>query len=244
MSRLLSSHYYSHPFRSRSPRHVAPRLRLELLSKHKTKSFSSTFRKRVQKCLNSENESDDIDIDKLAKQLSKAARHRRFLSQPPFEERKEDFDPEDFEVIRTLGYLTVKVTKPHDLSAESSEGSTPSRNAAIIAHKARYYGRPPFGFPTLVLLKEYLYSAKTIAENEFRALTCLTTLPEDQWEVFLQNIPSFHRRYAFRQQHRMKKTKNPSFSYWDTFEDHSIPIFLPKRPSNDAVFGSFINGKN
>lgn len=90
---------------------------------------------------------------------------------------------EDFEVVKTLGYLSVKVSEPRELMIEKSLEDSPSKRAAVLAFAARYFSGKQNQFPVLTLLKEYLPAARSAAENEFRALTQLTEIPEKKWEV-------------------------------------------------------------
>jgi len=105
------------------------------------------------------------------------------MVQSPLEERREEFDMEDFEVVQTLGYLSVKVSKPREMMVEEMKGGMMAKQAAVIAFAARYFSGKPYRYPVLTLLKEFLPEARSVAENEFRALTHLTEIPEDKWQA-------------------------------------------------------------
>lgn len=132
----------------------------------------SYLRRRVH-CRSLDDDADEeLDIDALASRLSREAQSRRAHLRTSLDVREPDFDIDDFEIVQTLGYLSVRSSKSRDQEA-----------AAVVAFVARYFSGRPYQYPVLTLLKEYLPSAKAIAENEFGAVMQLAPLPENKWEV-------------------------------------------------------------
>eukprot|EP00210_Caulerpa_lentillifera_P002425 g2324.t1 len=146
------------------PLRTVPVFRPVLLHRRRSRLFSSS----------PDESSNNIDIDKLAQQLSKAATHRR--KDRALQLPDSVFELDDFEIVQTLGYLTVKI-------ANSMDANSAKDKAALIAHIGRYFSGQPHQFPVLVLMKEFLPITHSIAENEFQILQKLVPLPDDPWVV-------------------------------------------------------------
>lgn len=134
---------------------------------------------RFHRLRSSGDNSENVDIDKLAQQLSKAATHRR--KDRPLDLPESVFEMDDFEIVQTLGYLSVKI-------ANSIDGTLAKDKAALIAHIGRYFSGRPQHFPVLVLMKEFLPITNSIAENELRILQKLVPLEDDPWLVASEEV--------------------------------------------------------
>ena len=182
----MALHCFALPHRTHPPRRSS-------VSSRPGRSFRSsrvprvplrrTKKRRINSVSENGGDGEPVDIDQLARQLSNAARRRRSLNQSPFAERKEDFDVDEFEIVQSLGYLSVKVTRPKTLLEDPSVSDSASNSTAVLAFVARYFSGKPYQYPVFTLLKEYLPPARAIAENEFRALMRLSAIPKDKWEV-------------------------------------------------------------
>jgi len=197
--------------------------------------------KRRLPCNKAENgeEGENVDIDELARQLSRAARKRRSLSQSPFTDRPSDFDADDFEIVQSLGYLGVKVSERNDLILETEAPNKPT----VVAFVARYFSGKPYQYPVLTLLKEFLPPSIRIAENEFRILSHLSQIPEDKWEVYCFFCED-RREWVRRLRIRGTGTWPLWFSCWATLEGCLETKNWIWKCRVDTVFGLYTDGKD